>query len=247
MIWVAPNLFVLGIIAVLVGYLVSAVVAWYPLRGIPGPFLASFSYLWIFRTEKTGRSAYIHRALHDRYGSLVRIGPSELATDDPEFARMMGATSGSYTKSGWYLTMAGDPANPSMVNMLDTEQHDTLKSKLMAAYGNHDIASLESSVDAEVIELKQILQRKMERNDFCVADLARLLDSLAMDVITRAATGTELGFLKSEADAAEFLQTFWRLVPVTPALVNMPLLRPILLSRPLMSLAPKMMLGPIMQ
>lgn len=44
----------------------------HPLRSVPGPFLASISRAWI--VDKTGRGdmEYTQRALHKKYGMLIR-------------------------------------------------------------------------------------------------------------------------------------------------------------------------------
>lgn len=66
-------------------YLVSAVRSWARLRSVPGPWVASFSYTWLARVAASGRQAPIYQDLNKQYGSsLVRIGPNELTTDDPQ-------------------------------------------------------------------------------------------------------------------------------------------------------------------
>lgn len=77
-------------------YLTSAFITWYRLREIPGPFLASFSYLWLANTAKSGQQFWIYRDMYKKYGPLIRVGPNELSTDDPEVIRKMNGARSSY-------------------------------------------------------------------------------------------------------------------------------------------------------
>ncbi|KAI2998893.1 hypothetical protein CBS147346_7975 [Aspergillus niger] len=50
-----------------------------PLSHIPGPFLAKFIPICNIRMIHTGRVVFTFKKLHDTYGPVVRIGPSELS------------------------------------------------------------------------------------------------------------------------------------------------------------------------
>ncbi|GLA43726.1 hypothetical protein AnigIFM63309_001821 [Aspergillus niger] len=50
-----------------------------PLSHIPGPFLAKFIPICNIRMFHTGRVVFTFKELHDTYGPVVRIGPSELS------------------------------------------------------------------------------------------------------------------------------------------------------------------------
>lgn len=49
-----------------------------PLAGIPGPFFASLSRLWLTELSWRGGTHEVMVALHKKYGKLVRIGPNEV-------------------------------------------------------------------------------------------------------------------------------------------------------------------------
>lgn len=63
-------------------YAVWTFAIWYRLRHIPGPFTASFSYLWVTKTVLRGQSLSAYTSLK-KYGSMVRIGPNYVVADDP--------------------------------------------------------------------------------------------------------------------------------------------------------------------
>lgn len=83
-------------------YGIQAVVTWHRLRHIPGPSLASFSYLWLAKVTRSTRQWYIYRDLPKQYGPLVRVGPNEISTDDPETIRKVSGVRSPYGKDSWY-------------------------------------------------------------------------------------------------------------------------------------------------
>lgn len=50
----------------------------HPLAGIPGPFAASISRLWITRLSWVGGTHKVMVDLHRQHGKYVRIGPNEV-------------------------------------------------------------------------------------------------------------------------------------------------------------------------
>ncbi len=50
-----------------------------PLRPIPGPWYAKVSQAWPLAVEATGERHFYLHALHERYGPVVRIGPTEVS------------------------------------------------------------------------------------------------------------------------------------------------------------------------
>lgn len=55
-----------------------------PLRSIPGPFFARWSPLWMVYHSRKGDMHRVMLDLHQKHGSLVRTGPNELSTSDPD-------------------------------------------------------------------------------------------------------------------------------------------------------------------
>lgn len=65
-------------------------------------------------------------------GSLVRIGPNDLVTDDPEILRRMMGVRSPYTRGPWYDAMRFDPARDNLLSMRDDEAHTKLRNKMAA-------------------------------------------------------------------------------------------------------------------
>jgi hypothetical protein len=55
-----------------------------PLRKIPGPFLASISKLWIVQKTRGFKRYDVDLALCKKYGSIVRVAPSEVMICSPK-------------------------------------------------------------------------------------------------------------------------------------------------------------------
>lgn len=54
------------------------------LHKYPGPFLASITDWWRFWDVYKQRPEVTHRALHEEYGDVVRLGPNNLSFADPK-------------------------------------------------------------------------------------------------------------------------------------------------------------------
>lgn len=53
------------------------------LRHFPGPFWASITPLWYFKTVRLCKADDVHFPLHRKYGDIVRIAPNLLAVGNP--------------------------------------------------------------------------------------------------------------------------------------------------------------------
>lgn len=85
--------------ALAVYHVVAAAYQWYRLRRVPGPWLAGFSYLWIFQVLARGKHQPFAE-LGKRYGHVVRVGPNMLLTDLPDVLRRISGTRSVYGKDG---------------------------------------------------------------------------------------------------------------------------------------------------
>ena len=70
----------------------------HPLSKYPGPFLASITRWWMVSEIFSGKHEQHIRALHKKYGSIVRISPNEVAISDPQAIKTIYSTGGGFTK-----------------------------------------------------------------------------------------------------------------------------------------------------
>jgi hypothetical protein len=144
--------FGLAFLLILSYFTYTTVRAWYRLRHIPGPPGAGWSKWWLFKHTWDG-TMYIESAEQcfkygacnmmlavmlavlwtDQYfiaGSLVRIGPNDVVTCDPEILKAMGAPRSLYRRSDWYSALRVDREN--ILSEKNEERHAMLRNKMAA-------------------------------------------------------------------------------------------------------------------
>ncbi|KAK8095770.1 cytochrome P450 [Apiospora kogelbergensis] len=222
-------------------YGIQAVVTWHRLRHIPGPSLASFSYLWLAKVTRSTRQWYIYRDLPKQYGPLVRVGPNEISTDDPETIRKVSGVRSPYGKDSWYMGSRFNPFEDTMFTTLDVAAHDKQKAKTAYAYSGRGTTALEDGVDEQMKELIALIKRKylnkevksgsgVQQEPNRLLDFSKIISFFTMDVITRAGFGQEFGYLKADEDLHDFLRSVrenWSVIAVT---LDVPWIRNVLYS-----------------
>lgn len=230
----ARALTILSLLAI-VWYATSAVYSWCRLRHIPGPFLASFSYLWLGRLAFGGRQREGYTLATSKYGSLVRVGPNELLTNDPEVVKRMSSTKSQYWKSKWYTGFQFNPYHPVMFTMTDPAAHDKMKAQLMPGYSGRDISSVEPDVDTQVNSLITLIRKKYITSPgiggFRPLDLARVIPLFTLDIISKLALGQELGCLETDSDRYQFYKTTEEGLPWLSLITEVSWMREIVYSR----------------
>ncbi|KAH8205388.1 hypothetical protein TruAng_000467 [Truncatella angustata] len=220
-------------------YIGTAAITWYRLRHIPGPFLASFSYLWIIKNNVLGRGAQEHEALR-KYGSIVRTGPRYIVTDDPEILRRINGARSSYPRDAWYKAIRTEQ-HDNMGTIIDTARHDRLKAKLLHGYNGRDNVSIEAMVDLQVTHLVDVIKRRYvsTKGDPKSFDLSQVIRYFTLDVITRLSYGEPFGFLDAEGDLYNYTNSVDRLIMALSLATDLPMLRWIIFSPLLIGFLPK--------
>jgi hypothetical protein len=228
---------------VLVSYFfLSSVSTWYRLRIFPGPFLASFSYLFLARVSFSGKSEVIYTNLNRTHGPLVRIGPNELITDDPEIVRRMSAARSPYGRSRWYKAGKLNPHRDNMFSQLDVTEHDRLKAQVAAGYAGKENLALESGIEAQIGGLVKLIRTKYltTASEYKPVDLSRLVQYFTLDTITNLAFGSEFGYLETESDIFDYIKILRNTIVFFQLCGDLPFLRRIFFSNlGLRLLAPK--------
>jgi len=214
----------------LASYVVSAVLAWYPLRRVPGPWLASFSYLWKVRVHASAKVAPTFADLR-RYGPLVRVGPHYVLSDDPAELRRTEAVRAAYSRDAWYG--AGRLGRyDDMANTLDTAEHDRLKAKVLPGYQGRDNVDMEGAVDSQVRRLLALVRRKYlsTNREARPLDFAPLSRFFTIDVVTRLIYGESFGHLDEGEDVHGFVEQIDTAMKVMGIALDVPGVRNVLLS-----------------
>jgi hypothetical protein len=195
------------------------------LRAFPGPLLARFSYLWMLRITLSGEQSSRYEHIHTAYNShVVRIGPNDLITDDPELVRRMSAARSAYRRSSWYTPLRLDPYDEGLFSLTDTAAHDKLKAKLAFGYGGKENPALEEGVDEMLGRLVELIRGKYlsEEGKTKGFDLATAAQYFTMDAITKIAYGKEFGFLEGDRDVFNAIHGAEEGIPFLVMLAEMP-------------------------
>lgn len=177
------NLYILLPFLALTYLTVTTFLSWYRLRHIPGPFLASLSYLWIARIAAGGRQFWVYRDMPRQYQNapLIRVGPNELSTDDPEVIRRINGVRSNYARDPWYLAARFDPYHDNVFTILGADAHDRFKAKIAGAYGGRETPALEPGIDDQVSSVWH-----------SVTPLPLFFDSYWVNKCTRYATNSDI-------------------------------------------------------
>ncbi|KAK1623773.1 cytochrome P450 [Colletotrichum phormii] len=222
--------------AIILYYIVSSVIVYGRLRDFPGPFVGRFSYLWLLSNARSGRPAEHFTNLNRKHGSLVRIGPNDLVTDDPDILRRMNAARSTYGRSSWYDTTKLNPHEDSMFSLRDAGAHDKLKAKTAAGYAGKENLALEDDINSQVANFVDLIRRKYvtTNDEVRPMDLGRTAQYFTLDVITRVAYGKEFGYLATDSDVHDYISTTEAAIPVLQLCSEVPWLASVMFSKPVL-------------
>ncbi|KAK4445303.1 cytochrome P450 [Podospora aff. communis PSN243] len=227
----SAQLLPLGAGAVVVYYFISSFATWYRLRHIPGPFLASFSYLWLMRNNFLGISS---KQLVDikKYGRVVRIAPNYVLTDDPVALRRISGARSTYGRDGWWTALRIDPRQDNMLTTMDTAAHDRLKAKTANGYNGRDNVDIEGGINHQLQKLKDVIRKHYlsTPEQTRKADLVWIIRFFTLDSVTELAYGEPFGYLEANKDLFDFNKQVDEMTKPMAVMIDTPVLRTIVNS-----------------
>ncbi|KAG9502258.1 hypothetical protein J7337_005084 [Fusarium musae] len=120
-----PSIAIAGLVAIFVT-LWSVLSTWPQynrLREFKGPRLAALSKWWLIKKVGGGRAYLDFWEVTKQYGSIAKVGPNDLLTDDPELMRHILNVRTEYRRSDWYDGMRFDPGNNNILSWRDEDEH----------------------------------------------------------------------------------------------------------------------------
>lgn len=220
------------VVSFLIYYVFSSILTWYRLRDFPGPIVGKFSYFWIMSNARSGRPAEHYTKLNRKHGSLVRVGPNDLVTDDPDIIRRMNGARSTYGRSSWYDSVKLNPHEDSMFSLRDVSAHDKLKAKCAGGYAGKENPTLESGVDSQIAGAIDLIRRKYITTDDEVKpmDLGKVTQFLTLDTITKIAYGKEFGYLATDSDIYGYISTTETTIPYLQLCSEVPYIQKVVFS-----------------
>jgi hypothetical protein len=123
-----------------------------------------------------------------------------------------------------------------MVNLLEPLSHDDAKAKLTPGYSGRETPGVESIVDEQLANLKDLIRRKYIHNPsngkgFVPLELTRVIPLFTLDVISHVALGQGFGCLEVDTDIHGFYHNMEEYMPQLCTIADVPWMRRVLYSR----------------
>ncbi|KAH8724686.1 putative benzoate 4-monooxygenase cytochrome P450 [Phaeosphaeriaceae sp. PMI808] len=104
-----------------------------PLRMIPGPRINRYTNLILKLQTLRGRKVHYIHELHSKYGSTVRISPTEIAISDLTSTREIHRIGSGYLKSEWYAKFTEESEDSLGIFSMINAKHHTARRRLFSA------------------------------------------------------------------------------------------------------------------
>ncbi|KAL5334118.1 cytochrome P450 [Aspergillus crustosus] len=199
------------------------------LRQFPGPWVGSFSKLWMMRSTLHGRMHLDVAEACKRYGHLTRIGPNDLVTDDPKIIRKMSTVRSPYTRSDWYNATSFSHKLNHVFCERDEQRHIDLRNKLVPGYSGKENEHLEQSIDDQLMSFFTLIRKEYTSTatTYRPVDFARLCQFLTLDIISAVAFGEPMGFLEKNEDLHGYIANQTAMLPIFEWFSTLPILEKI--------------------
>ncbi|KAI1858148.1 hypothetical protein JX265_010816 [Neoarthrinium moseri] len=172
-----------------------------PLRGIPGPWHAKFTHLWLKKHVITGRRMHYIHDMHQKYGPVIRVSPHEIDIADPAAFQEIHRIGGGYVKSPWYQTFrTGETAD--VFSMIDPREHAQRRKLFAPLFSNSALMQNWHSVVLEKVEMT-INKMRAELSANGQVDVFKWWTFMTADVISHLSFGEPLGMLDKEKKTPE--------------------------------------------
>ncbi|KAJ9603636.1 hypothetical protein H2200_011822 [Cladophialophora chaetospira] len=192
------------------------------LRSIPGPFLAHLTSLYRIRLVWRGGAVKNYRALHKKYGPIVRTGSHHISISDPTEIPLVYGVASKFRKSQFYqlstpyyegkvsqsqllfgFRKGRNQKVDSMFTVIDPVEHRDLRAPTAQVYSMTNIRNYEQHIDECTDIFFDILKDLDGRED---QDFTHFFNFYTFDVITAITYQKRMGFLKARSDVYRMLE-----------------------------------------
>ncbi|KAJ6139219.1 hypothetical protein N7471_005705, partial [Penicillium samsonianum] len=129
---------------------------WTPIRDIPGPFLASFSKLWLVYHLRKGHGEKKLIDFHKKHGYFVRISENEVSASHPDAVKQLPHANIAKILPDYHYVNQMSELNP--------KRHIEMSRNIAAGFALSNIIKSESHVDAILHCLKEHLDALSKSN-----------------------------------------------------------------------------------
>ncbi|KAK8064537.1 pisatin demethylase (cytochrome P450) [Apiospora phragmitis] len=214
------------LLALVAVFLLQQFRSWYRLRHIPGPFWASVSSFWMVRKALTGKLHEHLRDISEKYGPLVRIGPNEVLSTDPDVLRMMSAVRSSYTKGDFYETGRICHGEDNVVSQRNEAEHKALRAKMTSAFGGRENEGFGfgAGIDRQVSLFMTLINDRYcsTAADYRPLQFFEKVSFFTLDVIGDISFGEPFGYLSQDQDLYRYHEIHDSSLPAMNIMSTMP-------------------------
>jgi hypothetical protein len=179
----------------------------HPLAKYPGPFLASLTNIWKANAMYGGQMEYTIRHLHDRYGSIVRIGPNDLVISHPDAVKQIYLSGSAFQKvspQNSYPLMQTKFYNgftsfrPNVFGTQDEAIHSIRRRQIAHGFSQASILQMEPYIDGCLSQLIDALDEFARNGE--IFDLKFWIRLYIFDCLGELAFSQSFGALKSGSE-----------------------------------------------
>ncbi|KAK7431850.1 hypothetical protein QQZ08_001468 [Neonectria magnoliae] len=205
--WSVP----LGLAILVVSYLYSYFVTFGHLRGLPSPFPAQFSNLWLLYVCRRGVRYSVMHKLHQQLGPVIRIAPNHVSIADDEAIPVIYGHGNGFLKSEFYDAFVS--IRRGLFNTRDRVEHSRKRKMISHTFSTKSINQFEPYVHGNlelfVKQIDNLIANGQPKGDRKEAHLDCLpwFNYLAFDIIGDLAFGAPFDMLRTGVDMTEVRAT----------------------------------------
>ncbi|KAI1845366.1 hypothetical protein JX266_008461 [Neoarthrinium moseri] len=175
------------------------------LRGIPAPFPAQFSNLWLLYVTRRGKRYLCADEVHEKLGPVVRIQPNHVSIADDEAIPVIYGHGNGFLKAEFYDAFVS--IRRGLFNTRDRAEH-TRKRKIVAhTFAPKSVGQFEpyihSNLETFVKKWDEISDNQRQPDGYAHIECLSWFNYVAFDTIGDLAFGSPFGMLEAGADIAE--------------------------------------------
>ncbi|KAF2434256.1 pisatin demethylase [Tothia fuscella] len=188
--WVTP-LNAVGFIAVYIALKLINALYLSPLRHIPGPLFAKSSGLYTFYMDMAGCRAKTIASVHQKYGPVVQIGPSEVCFDTMDAIDAIYGPQSECIKAKWYDSVTRD----GVFKIRNIADHRHRRKQISRGFSPATANELEPSTVSLVQKFIGIIEEQRQKG---AMEMRHWFRMLVFDLAGVAFVGESNGALQSE-------------------------------------------------
>lgn len=153
-----------------------------PLARVPGPTSFALTRLRLAYEDYRGsRTRTIHR-LHEEYGSVVRVGPSEVSFNSLTALRQIYGAGSAFGRPGSFYRMFDIYGQPHMFTFYSSSEHSARKKTMSRMYAKSSISNgpIANSIQSKAQEFIDLI----ESDPQTASNLVKSLHYFSLDNIT---------------------------------------------------------------